>query len=427
MSNQHVEVRSVVWKEILPWLILPRAFSVAVRPSVLLCAVVALVGSTAGWSAAGKLFLVEERNVDDGEVELILYDDIKRTTAEEVSYLSDWPVGESQLPPEFRRERSNPLRLATAADPLLHVSSYYAYPWLQLFRPAGDPKDKVNGSRTWKEFAFYLFGGLWTLLVWALFAGAITRIAALRLAREERVGLIRAITYASRNIVQYFAAPLLPLLGVLLLAILPALCGLLMRMNFVATVGGLLWFCALLFGLLITLLMLGLSFGWPLMWPAISAEGRNGDAFDSISRTYNYTFNRPLQYLFYAFVAAVIGILGWYLVGLVAEGVIYMSYWAVSLGSGGSQIQSLYAAANGADLDSGALEFGGDAVGFWVGVVRAFANAFAFSFFWCSATAIYLLLRRDVDQAEIEAVEGSDEMPTSPLPDWDQRPDPRGG
>ena len=44
-------------------------------------------------------------------------------------------------------------------------------------------------------------------------------------------------------------------------------------------------------------LLLGLIFGWPLMFSTISTEGT--DAFDAISRSYAYVFQRPFHYLFY--------------------------------------------------------------------------------------------------------------------------------
>jgi hypothetical protein len=47
---------------------------------------------------------------------------------------------------------------------------------------------------------------------------------------------------------------------------------------------------------------------------------------------------------------------------------------------------------------------GSGAFGFWVGVVRSIATAFSYSFFWCLATAIYFLLRQDVDQTEFDEV-----------------------
>ena len=79
------------------------------------------------------------------------------------------------------------------------------------------------------------------------------------------------------------------------------------------------------------LLLLGVLFGWPLMWATISAEGT--DSFDALSRSYAYTFQRPLHYLFYAIVAGFIGWLGWLLVQNFAAGVVWMGYWAAGWGA----------------------------------------------------------------------------------------------
>jgi uncharacterized protein involved in response to NO len=44
-------------------------------------------------------------------------------------------------------------------------------------------------------------------------------------------------------------------------------------------------------------------------------------------------------------------------------------------------------------------------IAFSVGLVRATASAFSFSYFWCAFAAIYLLLRRDTDQTELDDLE----------------------
>ena len=103
--------------------------------------------------------------------------------------------------------------------------------------------------------------------------------------------------------------------------------------------GGILWPLVLLAGFVMALLLLGALFGWPLMWGAISAEGT--DSFDALSRSYAYTFQRPLSYLFYAAVAAVIGWLGWLLVQHFAAAVIWLSYWAAGWGCGQDQLNAL--------------------------------------------------------------------------------------
>ena len=47
--------------------------------------------------------------------------------------------------------------------------------------------------------AYLLLCCLWEVLVWALFGGAMTRIAALALARDERLGPKSALGFAARK------------------------------------------------------------------------------------------------------------------------------------------------------------------------------------------------------------------------------------
>ncbi len=81
------------------------------------------------------------------------------------------------------------------------------------------------------------------------------------------------------------------------------------------------------------------------MWPTISAEGT--DSFDALSRSYSYTYQRPVHYLFYAAVAGILGMLAWVVVIIFANGVITYSYWAASWGSGGQRIQDIRSYAEG--------------------------------------------------------------------------------
>src|SRR5262249_40031106 len=148
---------------------------------------------------------------------------------------------------------------------------------------------------------FLLLCGLWAVAVWALFGGAITRIAAMKLGREESVSTVEALRFARKKWASYFAAPLFPMLGVLLALIPMALAGLLLRLPVATFLLGLFWPLMLIGGVIMAIFLLGLLFGWPLMWSTISTEGN--DSFDALSRSYSYVFQRPLQYLFYAAVA----------------------------------------------------------------------------------------------------------------------------
>ena len=147
------------------------------------------------------------------------------------------------------------------------------------------------------------------------------------------------------------------------------------------------------------LLLLGVLFGWPLMWATISAEGT--DSFDALSRTYAYLFQRPLHFLFYTLVAGFLGWLGWLLVQNFAAGVVWMSYWAAGWGSGNGQIQSIM---SGGQSLGGSGYAGAVLVRFFAGCVKLLAVGYLFSYFWSAAVAVYFLLRRDVDATETDEV-----------------------
>lgn len=235
--------------------------------------------------------------------------------------------------------------------------------------------------------------GFWTLAVWAFFGGAISRIAVVQLAADEPVGWAAALRFARRKWLSYFAAPLLPLLGVLVAAVPLAILGLLMRAGTVGVIAiGVIWPLFLLAGLMMALLLLGLAFGWPLMWATISAEGT--DAFDALSRSYAYLFQRPLRFLFYVFVAAVLGWLGWILVVNFAAGVIWLTNWAVAWGCGWPRMEM---------IEDRTLS-GSGLIHFWIVCVKFLAVGFRYGYFWTAAAAIYLLLRRDVDATETDEV-----------------------
>jgi hypothetical protein len=152
-------------------------------------------------------------------------------------------------------------------------------------------------------------------------------------------------------------------------------------------------------GLLMMALLLGLLFGWPLMWATISTEGT--DSFDALSRSYAYVFHRPLHYLFYAVVAGLLGYLGWLLVSNCAAAVVALTYGAAGWGSGPERMEAI--AKGTVDLGYAGVA-GAVLIRFWVGCVKVLAVGFLYSYFWTASTAIYFLLRRNVDATEMDEV-----------------------
>jgi hypothetical protein len=242
--------------------------------------------------------------------------------------------------------------------------------------------------------------------VWAFFGGAITRSAALQLATRQTDRPMTTLRFAAVRWRYFFMAPLIPLIGVAIVTVLMAIPSVLLRVGVgTVLVGVLVWPLLLLGGLAIAWVLVGLALGWPLLWAHLSVEG--GDSLDPLSPMYGYLFRRPLNYLFYVGVAAVLGALGWLVVGYFAAGTIAATYWAASWTGGEAGTLSIA----GGHVE-GAVSVGAHVIRFWVQCVKLVAVGFLYSYFWTASTAIYLLLRYDVDQKEMDEVLPEEEEQT---------------
>src|SRR5439155_11298034 len=104
------------------------------------------------------------------------------------------------------------------APALLEPLAKFFRPLVYLFAPGAGPVNHI--------YLFLVI--LWSLAVWALFGGAITRIAAVQVARtNERVGLTEALRFVWARYKAYFTAPLFPLLFLAVLTVILMIFGLL--------------------------------------------------------------------------------------------------------------------------------------------------------------------------------------------------------
>jgi hypothetical protein len=388
-ENDGVTLRSIQWSEIFPWLGLVRTFRLAVSLRALLLGAAAVLLTLAGWSSIAWLFCNKDASDRPNDLAAKCWTDtfddnsawqvIDRAVPDRP--FQPWGPVKLTRPVGMSEPRSDTWQ---AFDPLFGTWALLTRPVWRVF---AEPRMTLNG------LACLMVSALWSLAVAAFFGGAISRIAAVQLAADERVGWGSALRWASIKWSAYFAAPLFPMLGVALLVIPLAVLGLLLRANIGAILLGLVWPALLLVGLIMAILLLGVLFGWPLMWGTISSEGT--DTFDALSRTYAYVFQRPLRYLFYAVLAAVLGLLGWLLVENFAAAVIWLTAWGASWGSGGQRMETLF---TGSDLA------GAQIIHFWAVCVKLLAVGYTYSFFWTATTAIYFLLRRDVDATETDEV-----------------------
>jgi hypothetical protein len=279
-------------------------------------------------------------------------------------------------------------------------------------------------------FILLLALALWALIVWSLFGSAITRVAAVALARGDRLGFRAGLAHGIRRWPLYFGSPAIPLVGALAIAVFLLIGGALAHPalggfgNFMLIVGGIFWPLALLAGFIMALLLVGLAVGWPLMWATISVEAT--DPFDALSRSYSYAFHRPIRYLFYVVVAAVLGWLGWYVVDLFYHLIIDLSYWGLSWGATTERTEAIDAQATAwamglstttdQGFSSGAFRAGASIIGFWHACLKTLAVGFLYSYFWSAATAIYYVLRKDEDGTEMNEVTYEDPAEARGLP-----------
>lgn len=404
MTEDRTVIRSISWRDLFPWLILLRTFRIAVSPQLLVAATAATLLTSLGWWISGWVFLHH-------------YDEAAK----------EWVVQGPKVM-ETSLERQMPAA----------VQEYLPGAPTGLFEPFYRLAEPVRQLFSWRlsfvETAYYVFGSLWALAAWSLAGGYITRHAVVELATESSPGLKGPATFALRRYLWYLLTPLYPLLGIVLIGAVIALVGLPMRFapGLGTILAGLLWIFVVLGSLAAVWLIVGLLFGWPLMWPAVSAE-RDGDPFEAFSRSFSYVYGAPLHYLFYVVVAALFGAVCLAVVVGVGTLVTEFGFWALAWGGGSENVErtrtlvELVLANQDRELSSEANKtwvFGATIMALVVGLVRAVVRGYTFSFFWCVASAIYLLLRRDVDEQEMDEVY-QEPRPVTPAPATTASPAPQ--
>lgn len=272
------------------------------------------------------------------------------------------------------------------------IAGLYAAP-RRLTAPVGSlvrPFSAVfTPKSTGGEFLHAALSALWGVLVWGLFGGAIVRIALLQVTRSQSLNLSGAARFAARNALSLWGAPLCPLLGLVAFALLCAILGLLYRIPAIgATVAGALAFLPLLAGLVMTVVLVGLALGWPLMVPAVAAEGH--DAFDGLSRAFAYVNQQRGRYLFYVLLAWLVGTVGLVFVDVFARLIVDLAAWGLSFSAPRETVAALWGRPDGSGPAAAAH-------GFWIGLVGLLAHAWIYSYFWSASSIAYLLLRHDVD------------------------------
>ena len=314
-EQQGNKLRGVDWAEVFPWLILGRTFRIAIQLRHLALSAAGFVLMLSGWALLGWVFPGgEEVGKPESSTEQESWSGECPWVAAH-KMIPDSPVWfsppvsawegatvERRLPPSSMAEGP---KLAPAASSGWRGALWDPFwgTWEQLSRPF---RSMFVTGMTVTGTVYLLLRGLWAVAVWAFFGAAVARAAAYELATCERLGLGALMKYARSAWRTYFGSIGIPLLGILPVGILMFLPGLLLLSQYTVWLSGLvLWPLALLGGFILAVLTLGLLFGWPIIWGSLAAD--KPDSFDAIGRGYQFTFQRPLNYFFYAVVAAVLG------------------------------------------------------------------------------------------------------------------------
>ena len=154
MADEQTRIRQVAWMELFPWLGLVRAVRLAFAPRMILLAAIGLGATNSGWGLIGLVF---SGSTDESLVRV--RSDVEQWRSMLVSDLA----GEITLPPVS----------VSVLDP---ATSRAQEPWKLLTFPFAE---LFQWKVTVASFTYLLLCGVWALLVWSLFGGAITRGAAL--------------------------------------------------------------------------------------------------------------------------------------------------------------------------------------------------------------------------------------------------------
>lgn len=385
MSSADNEFQSIEWGRLFPFLHLFRAFRVAFDVRKLLVAGIALMAWTVGNHFIDALPFAPEsagRTVEWPTSRPALVDNVLHLPQRILESPSD-AIGEV-----VAASKAVVRPMSDIIDPIMAVFSVRESSYSEL-------------ATAWSRI-------LWWLVVWSFFGGVLTRMAAVQFAADERIGLREAFRFSAKRFGSFIAAPMLPIIGVVVLSAVCALAGFVAKLPVAGDwLIGLGFLIPLFLSFVMALVIIGVAAGWPLMFATIGAEGT--DAFDGFSRSYSYIYSKPWHLLSWSGISLVYGVVVTIFVSFAASLIVSLTIWSVMMGMGFEGASQLFLAvpdtldavapATAAEPTTGTL-----LVGFWLHLFALLVQGFTYSLFWTSTTILYFLVRRSDDATGLEEV-----------------------
>lgn len=483
-----------------PWTEIFRCFQVALDPRKLAVAALGILTMSVGWWILSAIFYYEAPKENDpkysaatmkqdrpnrpGTDQPYTDEELKRNGDQKFQEdLRSWkvlnelagPSGEGRLRTmpwdEYRGpnpylfvtnvlggspgERSDSIRqfLVGSVPVLIEPLVKFLVPVSKLFSPAAGFWTRV----------YIILCILWFLAVWGFAGGVITRLAAIGLTNKGPTTLRQAVRFVCVRYMNYFMSPLVPLIIILAVVIGLIVYGFL---SFIPIIGDIVLLglglpILVAAGAVMAVFLIGLV-GYPLMYSTLSTEGDSSDTFDALSRSINYVYQSPWQYLWNWLVAIAYGSVVTFFVLFFVSLSVYLGKWAVSQTPGtetfnrkpealfiwapqsfgwkelllkGSPIEVeprpvptpsdrpvvRYVPVNENRYNQYYSEYyfwnraGAAIVAVWLVIIFLMMLGFTYSFYWSAATMIYLLMRKKVDEADLDEIYLEEDEPEAPL------------
>jgi hypothetical protein len=441
-------IRSINWREVFPFTNLFKSFRVAVHPSKLVLALAALLLLYTGGRILDGLWakkhLVQPGDGPAGMMQagadrLRPLIDRGRISRNSVEQLLDVFARQSATSAERDEARQQLIAAGLPVDTLKPRGIFITFFDYEVHQVNAVTQGVLAGNffggnlaaiynflvtgPSWllyyHPFYFLLFA-IWFMIIWSVFGGAIARIAAVHIARDEKISVRHAVRFSGNKLLSFVFAPLIPLLILLIIAAVIALVSwILFHVPYVGPIAAsLVFFLALIAGLVMALVLLGLVGGFNLMYPTIAVEG--SDSFDAISRSFSYVFARPWRMAFYTLVAIVYGALTYLFVRFFIWLVLALTHFAVTwwfshTSHAADVFPAIWPGPTSSFTDplvygpqAGSLNWGEKTaaaiISFWVYLVIGLLGAYAISYYFSANAIIYYLMRREVDATELEDV-----------------------
>lgn len=385
-------IRHIDWQELTPVVLLLRIFNIATSLRVLSFCILGVLFTLIGGMLVNS-DLMQNRAGKDLFSSPAYLEPLLGLQSEESPDLAPFAQGltsdpslacdfsSARTPLSFRNEPGSYCRELTRR-------SVYV-PW-DIFTTAGIRSFSFS-NYTWTERCVLFVWLIYLLCCWSFFGGLVCRTVALRLTVDESDSLSLLGLFLKKRGSGLLGSVTILLLGILVCLLPIWIAGLLYSVPGLNYLVAVLFPIPLLFGFFAVVLGLGLLVGWPLLFGAVSVDGTDG--FDAVSRLFSYVFQRPLHYLLYWTVAGLLGMLGYVFVSIVINGVV-----DITIHFGGFPNHA--AIREFGDLintNQTGIVGAGSIVLLWCSFLQLFKIAYCFAWFWTSAVAIYLLLRRSVD------------------------------